>query len=46
MRSRKGLWAIVALAIVLVLVYAYIDGGREEPRWIEEELPVQPGLDG
>ncbi|MBB3990098.1 hypothetical protein [Croceicoccus naphthovorans] len=39
----KGLWAIVALAIVALLVYAYIDGGREEPRWIEEELPVQAG---
>lgn len=41
MRDSKGLWAILALAIVGLLVYAYIDGGIEQPRWIEEELPVQ-----
>jgi len=40
MRGLKGLWAILALAIVILLVYAYVDGGLEEPRWIEEELPV------
>lgn len=43
MRGSRGLWVILALAIFLLLVYAYIDGGREEPRWIEEELPVNPG---
>ncbi|WP_156500342.1 hypothetical protein [Croceicoccus bisphenolivorans] len=41
MRGSKRLWAILALAIVVLLVYAYIDGGLVEPRWIEEELPVQ-----
>jgi len=46
MRGSKGLWAILALAIVILLVYAYVDGGLEEPRWIEEELPVQAGNGG
>ena len=43
MRGLKGLSIIVALAIALLLVYAYIDGGRREPRWIEEEIAVQAG---
>lgn len=47
MRGSKGLGvmptlAILALAIVALLVYAFIDGGREEPRWVEIELPA-PG---
>ncbi len=43
MRGSKGRWAILALAIVVLLVYAWIDGGQEEPRWEEFELPA-PGL--
>lgn len=46
MRDSKVLWAILALAIVALLVYAYVDGGREDPRWIEEELPVQGTASG
>ncbi|WP_164844079.1 hypothetical protein [Croceicoccus ponticola] len=43
MRGSKGLVAILALVIMVLLVYAFIDGGSQEPRWIEEELPVQAG---
>ncbi|MDR7102914.1 hypothetical protein [Croceicoccus sp. BE223] len=43
MRGSKGRWAILALAIVVLLVYAFIDGGRQEPRWVEIELPA-PGI--
>lgn len=46
MRGSKALWAILALAIGLLLVYAYIDGGEEDPRWIVEELPVHAGQGG
>lgn len=46
MRGTKGVLLILALAILILLVYAYIDCGREEPRWIEEELPVQQGPGG
>ncbi len=47
MRGSKGpltkrTLVILALAIVALLVYAFIDGGREEPRWVEIELPA-PG---
>lgn len=40
---RNGLLGIAALIVLLVLAYAWIDGGREPVRPIVEPIPV-PGV--
>lgn len=38
---RFSIIAMVAvLALLVLLAFAYIDGGRERLEWIEQELPV------
>jgi hypothetical protein len=42
--GRKRILAALVLVLIAVLAFAWIDGGREEPRLIEEpvELPESP----
>jgi hypothetical protein len=38
--GRKRILAALVLVLVAVLVFAWIDGGREEPRMIEEPVAL------
>ena len=40
--GRKRILAALVLAVVALLAFAWIDGGREEPRLIEQTVDL-PG---
>ncbi len=43
-RIGRGTWVVIgALALIAVLVFAWIDGGEREIELIVEEIPVPKG---
>ena len=43
MRLFAAVVAGIAILVFAILIIAYIDAGREEPRLIEEDVPVPTG---
>ena len=41
--GRKRTLTIIAIVIVAVVAYAWIDGGREPQRMIEQPVPLPEG---
>ena len=41
--GRKRILAALVLVVVAVLAFAWIDGGREEPRLIEQAVELPEG---
>jgi len=41
--GRKRTLTVIAIVIVVVLAYAWIDGGREPQRMIEQSVPLPEG---
>jgi hypothetical protein len=41
--GRKRILAALVLVLIAVLAFAWIDGGREEPRLIEQALELPEG---
>lgn len=41
--GRRRIFTLLALAIVAVLAFAWIDGGREQPRMIEQKVELPEG---
>jgi hypothetical protein len=38
--GRKRTLTVIAIVVVAVLAFAWIDGGREQPRMIEQSVPL------
>ena len=44
--GRKGwIWILAAVALVGLLAWAWIDGGREPKHWIEEPIALPEGVE-
>nr|WP_279323136.1 hypothetical protein [Altererythrobacter segetis] len=41
--GRKRILTVLAVLIVAVLAFAWIDGGREQQRMIEQPVPLPEG---
>ena len=41
--GRKRILTVLAVMIVAVLAFAWIDGGREQQRMIEQPVPLPEG---
>jgi hypothetical protein len=41
--GRKRILAALVLVLIAVLAFAWIDGGREEPRLIEQAVELPEG---
>lgn len=43
--GRKRILAALVLVLAAVLAFAWIDGGREEPRLIEQTIEIPEGAE-
>jgi hypothetical protein len=43
--GRKRILAALVLVLIAVLAFAWIDGGREEPRLIEQPVELPEGAE-
>ena len=39
------IWILTAVALLAVLAWAWIDGGRQPTRWIEEPVDLPEGVE-
>ena len=44
MGIRKWIWIVAAVALAAVLAWAWIDGGEQPKRWIEEPVELPEGV--
>jgi hypothetical protein len=41
--GRKRILTVLAIVVVTVIAFAWIDGGREQQRMIEQPVPLPEG---
>ena len=44
MGRRTWIWIVAAVAVIAVLAWAWIDGGKQPKRWIEEPVELPEGV--
>jgi hypothetical protein len=42
---KVWIWILAAVALLALLAWAWIDGGREPARMIEQPIPLPEGLE-